>query len=476
MTPMRCCRFVIAAFLLCCTGCDVTNRPFRTSLPLYPGAQTNRPPGLDPIDAVTNAVLETSAAGPDVGYVEFDDQGWFWSHHQWQAVKDQIRSEAAAATNGLTIVCLVHGWEDNASYGCPLVQEFKNALGSLGTKMAPRKLFGVYFGWRGMSTSLPVIQDLTFYHRKDVAERIGHEGAITQAFSELEGMQDDFNRHTNSQEGYLSSAAETPRVELIIIGHSFGCQVIYSAISQILTERLVFAERTGPHPLRPVRSVGDLVILLNPAFEASQYNNLISLATSGDVHYPPAQPPVLAVFTSETDDATGLAFPAGRFFPSLAEAFRPRTGEKEQWLFNIEKNDAPDERAAFDKTIGHDADFINYRLVYANYGTNAFPTNIPPPEDALAANNAGSTNSQPYIFTNSLNGKNYACILQPQPIKNYPFQPRNPFFNVIVDKHIINGHGDITNAVLTQFLQDFILFSRARVSPGKPDQKKDTGN
>lgn len=455
-------RLLLAAGLL--AGC-AANRPHRTDLPVYPGADTNRPASAPPAaNPATSQTIEKNA-NFNIGYVELDDQGWFWSHKQWRAVKDEITEEAAHSPDGLTLIVFVHGWKNNADFDNGNVQMFRGVLTNLAATLGPRKVFGVYLGWRGLTTKsdlfpFPLGKGLTFYHRKSVAERIGHQGTATQVFTELEIMQDEFNAQNRTPHS---------RAELIIIGHSFGGQLVYSAISQVLTERLVLASRHRGE--ERVRSLGDLVILLNPAFEASLYNNIISLASSRDVVYPPDQTPVLAIFTSKSDWATGLAFPAGRHVSSWFESVRPSRGDDEKWLFNIRKDETKNQKAALYQAIGHDNDYLNYDLNFVRYDA----TNSPPPPNAgnlqatLRANNAGpdGTAMVPYVFAST----NYACVLAPRTNAVAGI----PFLNVAVDPKIMDGHNDISNPHMIQFLRDFILFTRTNYLKASTSYRMQTG-
>ena len=121
------------------------------------------------------------------------------------------------------------------------------------TNHAPRKLVGVYAGWRGLSATLEPFKELSFWERKSTAHKVGGYGAITELLVDLEHLQ---------QAGNDSLAANAPRTELIIVGHSFGGAAVYSAISEIVTARFVDTVKHGV-PLKPL---GDQVILLDPAF------------------------------------------------------------------------------------------------------------------------------------------------------------------------------------------------------------------
>jgi hypothetical protein len=461
LLPMKSVKYpcLLASLLLILAGCT-SNEPFRKNLPVYPAANTNRPATQPAINPTNSFTIETNA-GFKIGYVEFDDQGWFWSHQQWTAVKNQIENEASNSAQGLTIIVFVHGWKNNADYDNDNVKMFRGILTNLSQTMSPRKVFGVYVGWRGLSIKsdwfpIPGGEEMTFYHRKDVAERIGHQGAATQVFTELDTMQEDLN--------IVNKSNNIPRTELVIIGHSFGGQLVYSAISQVLTERLVTATRRK----QPLKSFGDLVVLVNPAFEASPYNNLISLATSPDISYPTNQRPVLAIFTSKGDTATGFWFPLGRHFSTWYEQTRPGKGPNEEWLFNVRKGDTADEHDAISESVGHDHDFITYDLNYLKSVTNTpahgnissrekLTRKIKSQQNVLDANNTANdaTVMVPYVFTYT----NYACILQPR-TNGYAFKRGNPFLNVAVDKRIIHNHDDINNPVFLSFLRDFILFTR----------------
>lgn len=464
---------VLTAFLVVITiilaGC-AGNAPYRRSLPVYPNDNTQRPTnGVPAIDPATTETIETNG-GFNIGYVEFDDQGWFWSHQQWKRVKDEINKEADAATNGLTMIVFVHGWKNNADFNCDNVKLFRTVLTNVATALSPRKVMGIYVGWRGLTLDndyfpIPGGKEMTIYNRKNTALRIGHQGCATQVFTELECMQDEFNQRAEFQ-------TKGNRAELIIIGHSFGGQLVYAAISQILTERLVHAAHEQRE--RPIRSLGDLVVLLNPAFEASFYNNLISLASSPDIKYPPDQAPVLAILRSESDSATGWLFTSGMNAAYWNEATRPSKGKKEEWLFNVKKQPTENERTAITHSVGNDDAYVNYDLYYAdlakvNSDTNKL--NIPlqalkkshaPPRKALKDNfnfNQSSDYSklEPLVFPH---GTNFAYVLIPRHDSEYVRKPGNPFFNIAVDPEIMNGHGDIANPKLLLFLSDFISLNR----------------
>ena len=130
------------------------------------------------------------------------------------------------------------------------------------------------------------------------------------------------------------------------MGHSFGGAAVYSALSQIVTERFV---DTIPHG-EPLKPLGDQVILLNPAFEASRHYDLNQMAVSIG-QYPTNQRPVLSIFTSKGDWATHYAFPIGRFISTM-----------------FEKNRDEQQKTANRDAVGWFTPFITHDLIF---NTNA---------------------------------------------------------------------------------------------------------
>jgi hypothetical protein len=431
------------ALLLFTAGC-ASNRPFRTSFAPCDTTQTNA--------GCAKAAIEVT---PDykLGFVEFDDQGWFWDREQLRAVENMLKTEAGIGqTNnaaGIIIVLFAHGWKDNAAYDNENVQMFRAVLSELGEaeqiqsgpdQHPPRKIVGVYAGWRGLSAKWEPFKELSFWERKNTAHKIGY-GAMTELLADLESIQEASNQ---------TIRADGPRTDLIILGHSFGGAAVYSAISQIVTERFVDTIERG----RPLKPLGDVVILLNPAFEASRHYNLNELAVSIS-HYPEAQRPVLAVFTSKGDWATHYAFPIGRFFSTM---------------FQKNRHDKP-QAAANRDAVGWFRPFITHDLVYDTNATasaaghSTFNPNTQKHEvhsqQKLRESIQNIHAQRQKWHPNASKPAVYSfddCLLQPRDT----YRAGDPFMIVSVDKKIMSGHSDIANRVLINFLREFILFCQPR--------------
>jgi hypothetical protein len=324
-------RLIVLTILLTLTVAAGACAAYRSCPYHIPSAVGSCPAKGGPVDDVPDSKYS-------FGFVEIDDQGWFWSRAQLEAV---LAASTKVADEGNTVfVVYVHGWHHSADSHDDNVLAFRQALSelddslnkpaALGYRMqairsgqtvvsAARedgriRVFGLYVGWRG--GSLPGDLDLaTFAERKPAAHRVGY-GDLGELLARLDDLYDRENLHRH----YTG---------MVVIGHSFGAAALYSAIAGQLQRGLVArsvlaglppeekARESGrstgqaldkaPVPGLRIRSVGDLVVLVNPAFEASLYQSVSEL--SHQTHYHPSQQPVLLTVSSEED------WPNRRFFP-----------------------------------------------------------------------------------------------------------------------------------------------------------------
>jgi hypothetical protein len=256
-------------------------------------------------------------------FIESDDEGWFWDHNQVDDAMRLIR--AKAAERDTIVVMFVHGWHHSAECCDGYVEGFRNTLANLHTLSPNYNVVGLYIGWRGRS--LPGWLDyLTFWGRKGAAERIG-QNDLKEFMARLQELfvqyRPDARRPRDSRE-QLAPTAEGERnfLGMVTIGHSFGAQVLLKAVTGSLEDQL---QRLNSHPayLRDaqpgtpspdresiVTGFGDLIVLINPAAEASQYHRLHIL--SRGLRYSPIQTPVILTVSAENDKSRHRLFTAGR--------------------------------------------------------------------------------------------------------------------------------------------------------------------
>jgi hypothetical protein len=439
--------------------------------------------------------------GCKLGFVEIDDQGWFWDRRQWDAVQAMVTQAAALdqaeGAQPILIVLFVHGWKHDARTDDENVVTFRQTVAALSAAektdseqegRAPRKVVGVYAGWRGLSATWEPFKELSFYERKNTAHKVGH-GAMTELLVRLEGLETLSNSRLRKSRANPPQADE-PGTEFMVVGHSFGGAAVYSALSQVLVERFIEDTNHG----RVLKPFGSLIILINPAFEASLYNDLNELATSLP-GYPPEQRPVMAIFTSKADWATKYAFSAGRFFSTLFEEHR---------------TDKPQRQANL-TAVGHFAPFTTHDLVYDPKATDtalppatatapvlppvpaaaATPTTAPAPKpapttDAKAAFAVMRDPARLRVSTDNVRKlrrqwtlANTASTMVAAPreysfddcrlVARSTYKAGDPFLVVSVDKEIIRDHNDIAEPVFINFLREFIGFSRKNSPP--PDNR-----
>jgi len=396
--------------------------------------------------------LNCSEVAPNytVGFVEFDDQGWMYGsednspNYEIDTVVDRFSAEGE--TNGLLMVTFVHGWKHNAAGDDANVAMFHHVLNYLGamekvlsTKQhhPPRRVVGIYVGWRGLSTDIEPFEELSFWDRKNTAEVVGH-GAAVQLLSQLEALRNQINRKFEND----IASHQRMTTKLMIIGHSFGGDIVFSAVSPVLMERMVENSDEANVPQSP-KTLGDLVVLINPAFEAARFEPLERVAATKS--FPPGTNCTLAVFTSTADWATGLAFPLGRKVSTVFESYV----NKQQAKANV-------------IAVGHYAPYINYELKTLDKNARAMTTlgstNEATPSDSadsvlLLRDKIQKYSAQRFVSTNEMTYDFTHCQLVPTTncVHN------DPVFNVAVAPAIIPNHDDIDRGIFVRFLAEFLF-------------------
>jgi pimeloyl-ACP methyl ester carboxylesterase len=213
------------------------------------------------------------------------------------------------STDRPLLVVYIHGWHNSATSDD--VGRFKGFLSRLSTSRQVitnhLNVVGVYFAWSGDSLKIPVVNTLTFWDRKRVAERIASNGDCLDAIEQL------------SQAARIHEKSYT-----FLIGHSFGGLIL---------------ERTVEHTLRTlqgqkVKPPWDLALILNPASDSVLVRQLVRDLESLYRYDPRPVPdsplkwagryeprsggdpisenqPTIVELQSENDSATGLTFPIG---------------------------------------------------------------------------------------------------------------------------------------------------------------------
>lgn len=365
-----------------------------------------------PVDAA-------AGTGYVLSHVEFDDQGWFHDLRQRQALFATLQA-LHRERKQMLIVAYTHGWKHNASEGDDNLRDFRQLLVQLTDieraarrPTGPRTVVGVYIGWRGSTIPIPIVENVTFWTRKNAAERVGGR-SIKQLFVEL----NQFRAYVNGWGAgdHLASSTET---QLVVIGHSFGGLITYTALHSSILERGLQLDPAGHY--RTAKSFGDFVLLVNPAFEGASYEPIWQAALSRGC-YPPWQRPVMAIVTSRADWATRLAFPAGRLY-TFAQA-APHQGE----------------RATVMHTVGHLERYRTHQL--------AMQTDAGPPLSAADAARDGTPTTRlgPFHLTRTERPKSLPAVPQ-----------HMPYLVIQAEPELIADHNDFWNPRFRDFTVRFFV-------------------
>lgn len=378
-----------------------------------------------------------------LGFVEYDDQGQLRDRKQMSVVVDAYRD--LAVDDDLLLVVFVHGWHHSAKPGDGNIRSFRGlladmarfeAVGSRQQQRPARKVAGLYIGWRGDSISIPYVNGLTFWERKNTAHDVGQQG-VTEVLLKLEEI-------VNVKVG-IGETSPPPRFSrLVVIGHSFGGAVVYGSLQKVLADRFIDSRR-GKTFQGDAQGFGDLVVLMNPAFEALRFAALYDLSQQGCRNYFPTQLPRLAILTSEADLATKYAFPVGRSFSTLFESHitlkrhfcrAPGPGGVVEMQISEGKADR--------NTVGHFDPYLTHRLDAApQLQARAAEFRL----ERLQSIWARHRNDQALEFPGSrLTSLERTTAL-------------NPYLNIHVDGDLIGGHNDIWGEAIVAFVRDLILIS-----------------
>lgn len=385
---------------------------------------------------------------PDDFVIQINDMGLFWQPEIPRRALEVIARESAK-TNTI-VVLFIHGWHHNAAADNPNARDFANALkavrytlddnrGGAGpyrksrehlTNTGDVKVIGLYIGWRGRS--LPSVLDyLTFWGRKAAAERVG-QGDLREFLIRLNAIYKNRNAERIGNE-------KTPFLGVVGIGHSFGGQVLFKAVSDILENELVRATPyvSASNPFTPpghpglLNGFGDMVVLINPALEALQYQRIHTL--SQRLNYTKYQTPILLVLSSKTDTARQFFFPIGRWMDSF---FRPSFSKEQRELWTEALGEYEPQRT-------HTVD-----------GLDSGGTLMPGFDPAVYTNDPCSIIDIDLTHMPAIGG-----------VRLMPTRSRrvyNPFLVAHTDSKIVLDHTGIFGGPLRNFLNDYIAINEGK--------------
>jgi hypothetical protein len=476
----------IRNLLLLLLGACAPLTPYRTEWPTRPIDCSPDAKGAVP-SACGNSILETAVkARYELLITEFDDQGLQYpdpkeftggdgakvgqAREQINLVMKHLGAMTSANEN-LSLLVFIHGWKNNAAIDNGNLMSFRKVLASLAISeeargAAARRVVGIFVSWRGLSATLEPFEAMSFWDRKFTAQHVA-EGSVRALFARLRNFQCKQNDPNAGDGCWSRKPGESPKVRMLLVGHSFGGLILYNAIAEDLIESVTSALDKGPNSA-PVPRFGDMVVLLNPAFEASRYTPLYRAAErAAEFKNENYRAPIFVSVTTKADWATRYAFPAGRFFNTL-----------------FEKTASAEESEANTNTIGHVERYITHKLEKVDQpGCNGWsgglipspsnPTNsLPPSEEAeierLRVDLRLEQASSATFFNANLKDqklpnawvRSFCGGTKLTHVRN---DPNSLIWNIETDGNIMSGHSDITNPALVSFIRQ--LYQDVEVFP-----------
>ncbi len=272
--------------------------------------------GAATLDRDTGQRFDTEARdrpskAPIVKVIEFNDDGELADRCDYSEVLTEIREPPRK--NGRRIdpqrpsepakmvVLYVHGWKHDASPGDSDLAHFREFVerltGQEKSTGRARDVVGVFIGWPGALIDVPILEEFTFWGRKRAADRVAQAAYLSKLIGAIGNI---LCQRGNSNDSFIA------------IGHSFGARILFAATGQVILQNLQYA-----HPgvtggtYKTVRGPTDLVVLLNPAFEAALYT-AFDTSRRWQERFDPRQQPLLVSIASTGDAATRVFFPIGQ--------------------------------------------------------------------------------------------------------------------------------------------------------------------
>ena len=255
------------------------------------------------------------ARSPVIKIIDLTDRGELVDRCQWtDALYELVRVQREKV-----VLLYVHGWKHNSDPKDTDLTSFTSFVEKYATEEPARHVVGIYVGWDA-STQPTWLENLTFWGRQRAADRISQSSTLTKLIGAIDSI-----RHIQAYGRARAQNVEAVKLDPIIaIGHSFGARILFTATSQLLLYKVQMAYPTSlDDTYEVIRGPVDMIVLINPALEASAYTALDSVRRNKE-DFSPRQLPLLMSIATGGDWATKLAFPAGQWI-GLARTQRELT-------------------------------------------------------------------------------------------------------------------------------------------------------
>jgi hypothetical protein len=357
--------------------------------------------------------------GYKIAFIEFGEQGSYQGPTQLKNALDLIRVAGKPL-----VITYVHGWQNDVQSGD--VEKFESLLARLNRAPAIRavgfQVVGVYLGWRGRLTPVPVLKEVSFWNRKATAERLASN---YDCYDAIASISEEARKHGRA------------RNYTVLLGHSFGGLIVERSVAHAVNAEIhghADSDRSMP---------ADLMIAVNPASDSILARQMIAALYSRKTEN---TRPLFVSITSTGDWATGTFFPIGSGLASITKGFNkvraPGPGDMPE-----------SERNFYTATPGHNGKLINRATLDLHKTINS-PKGHPALETNLEHNLVGDV-----FVLDGANGK-----LDLWRIKRIGGVDV-PYWDVKVDASIIANHGDLWNERAEAMMAAIFRMSNPMLNP-----------
>lgn len=229
-------------------------------------------------------------------------QGALVDRCQWDALMRQINNDGIKDDRSKIILMHIHGWKHNADPEDSERKRFKDVVDRIALEQQTRsqnnQVMGIFVAWPGLSMDFAGLQNLTFFSRTTVADRVSQSAIVGKLIGNIESI-------LNKRKAKGSNDV------FIMMGYSLGARILFNATSQVaLYQTQLAAPDLDEGTYDIVDGPGDLVMLLNPALSAGNYTAIDSLRNAR-TQFSPKQNPIMLTISANNDSVTKHAYPIG---------------------------------------------------------------------------------------------------------------------------------------------------------------------
>jgi hypothetical protein len=383
-----------------------------------------------------------------IGIIEYDDQGLAWSDAQVSHVQDLIRT--TLVDDDALIVTFVHGWKNDCETCNGNLACFREVLALLSateanlarlTRSSPRKVIGVYVAWRGRTMRIPYADTLSAFSRKSTADRVGGRTSDLTAFL---GWLNETRLKAN-RDGSRPVHQSPFSTRLVLVGHSFGADVLFGVIAGHLNAQL--GASTADGPTLHADPMANVTVLVNPALEASLYERFNKDAR---LVFKDRQLPLIVTVQATNDMVTQAVFPIERAIVAVGDSTSSERGY-----------------AASLSAVGHFSDYFTHRLTEPDAAKRARMA-APPPKVPCGCDKLVASRTAHATLLRSINealqqspnvrlgGPMKALLSDFEPI-SAATNLDSPLMVVRASPDVVDAHSGIYQAPFFDFLANFVI-------------------